>query len=69
MAMNLKEKLSEKNGIIHQYGIFLKWLIVSTLLGVVIGAAGACFHLLLDKAAEVARETASLYAFSQLQDC
>ena len=63
MAMNLKEKLSEKNGIIHQYGIFLKWLIVSTLLGVVIGAAGACFHLLLDKAAEVRTENSVLICF------
>lgn len=63
MTVNIKEILTEKNSIIRQYGIFLKWLVISLLLGIVIGTAGACFHLLLDKAGEVRSENSLLICF------
>ncbi|MCM1579455.1 MAG: chloride channel protein [Ruminococcus sp.] len=51
--MTVKEKLTGKNGIFFQYGIFFKWLIISVTAGLVIGAAGAVFHILLGKVREM----------------
>ena len=47
MVMNNKSIFSDKENILYQYAVFFKWLVISVLSGIVIGAVGAVFHELL----------------------
>lgn len=52
-VMSFKEKIFGKGGGAYQYGIFFKWLTVSVITGLVVGAAGAVFHIFLEKVQEL----------------
>ncbi|MCM1524974.1 MAG: chloride channel protein [Ruminococcus sp.] len=54
--MKLKEIFVNRENVLYQYFIFVKWLILSVFLGAVIGAAGAVFHIALDCVTEFRTE-------------
>lgn len=47
MAHNKKSIFSDRENILYQYTVFIKWLIIAAISGIVIGAVGAVFHELL----------------------
>lgn len=61
--MSLKEKFADKTGGAYQYGVFFKWLLISVITGLFIGAAGAVFHILLGTVQNIRTENSLLICF------
>lgn len=51
-----KEIFINRENVLYQYFIFIKWLVLSAVLGSVIGAVGALFHIGLDYVTEYRTE-------------
>ncbi|MGN1105832.1 MAG: voltage-gated chloride channel protein, partial [Huintestinicola sp.] len=47
MKNKIKSIFSDNENIFYQNAVFLKWLVIAVLSGIVIGAVGAVFHELL----------------------
>lgn len=50
--MNFKEIFTDRENVLYQYTVFLKWLVISAVSGLVIGLAGTFFHIALDYASK-----------------
>lgn len=52
----MTKKIDHKESIFYQYIVFFKWLLIAVVTGVIVGIAGALFHIALDMATEFRTE-------------
>lgn len=50
--MKFKDIFTDRENVLYQYAVFLKWLVIAVAAGFVIGIVGSLFHIVLDFAAE-----------------
>ena len=51
--MNFKVIFTDRENVLYQYVVLIKWLIISVFSGAVIGVVGSLFHIGLDKVTEI----------------
>ncbi len=61
--MKISGIFSDRENVLYQYTVFLKWLCISFFSGAVIGVAGSLFHISLDKATQIRTENPLLIFF------
>ncbi len=61
--MNYKGIFTDRENVLYQYMVFLKWLIIAVILGGVIGISGSLFHIMLDYVTELRMEHSGLIWF------
>lgn len=61
--MKFRGIFSDRENVLYQYTVFLKWLCIAVFSGAVIGATGSLFHMALDKVTQIRTENPFLILF------